>query len=314
MLPEVTIITPVLNGAATIERCIRSVAVQGVQVQHIIMDGGSTDGTVDILRANESRLAYWHSGPDGGQSHAINKGLKLAKGRIFNWLNADDTLELGALREVVDQMHDDVDVVVGTCVKMTADGKAVSRGKTSVFESTEQTLARYGMAQPSHFYRTEVIKEMGGVNENLHFTMDMDLWFRYLLKCGVDRVRSVDTILSRFYLMDDAKSQQYAAEMKAEHWGLMHGLLRSVDLPDALRNHLKRFPIPVKGDRGILPEHIDQSMLLAFLLEGMMPQAYADGDERLLRGLFTITWKAGLLDLTDVIAWQFRIERIRPRK
>jgi hypothetical protein len=237
----------------------------------------------------------------------------LAKGRIFNWLNADDTLELGALREVVDQMHDDVDVVVGTCVKMTADGKAVSRGKTSVFESTEQTLARYGMAQPSHFYRTEVIKEMGGVNENLHFTMDMDLWFRYLLKCGVDRVRSVDTILSRFYLMDDAKSQQYAAEMKAEHWGLMHGLLRSVDLPDALRNHLKRFPIPVKGDRGILPEHIDRRMLLAYLCEGMMPQAYADADEQLLSELFDIASDAGLIDFIDKIAWQFRIERIRPR-
>ncbi len=313
MLPEVTIVTPVLNGAATIERCIRSVAVQGVPVQHIIMDGGSTDGTVDIIRENESRLAYWHSGPDRGQSHAINKGLKLAKGRIFNWLNADDTLELGALQEVVDQMHDGADVVVGTCIKMTADGKAVSKGKTSVFETTEQTLARYGMAQPSHFYRTEVVRELGGVNENLHFTMDMDLWFRYLLKYGVDRVRSVDTILSRFYLTDDAKSQQYAEEMKAEHWGLIHGLLCSMDLPDALRNHLERFPIPEHGDRIALPEHVDRSMLLAYLCEGMMPQAYADADVQLLSELFDIASDAGLVDLIDKIAWQFRIERIRPR-
>jgi glycosyltransferase involved in cell wall biosynthesis len=305
MTPEVTIITPVLNAVGTIARCIRSVAAQGVAVQHIVMDGGSTDGTVDIIRGHEGSLAHWASTPDRGQAHAINKGLALAEGRTFNWLNADDVLEPGAMEDVLRSMTGGTDVVIGKCLKINEEGVITSSGGTSLFPSREKTIARYGMAQPSHFYRTEAVRELGGLNENLHFAMDMDLWFRYLLSKGVGRVSTTEAVLSRFSMNGNAKSQRQAEEMKAEHTGIIRSLYGPLSLPKTLQGHLKAFPIP-EGVEYVLPDGLDTRMLLAYLCEGMLPRAYADADGRLLHELLDIVSDAGLLKAKDRLLWQLR--------
>ena len=99
--PKITLVTPCFNSAKYIEQTILSIIKQDYEnLEYIIIDGGSTDGTVEIIQKYEDKIAYWVSEPDNGQSEAINKGIAKATGDIFNWVNADDYLESNALSQV----------------------------------------------------------------------------------------------------------------------------------------------------------------------------------------------------------------------
>ncbi len=105
--PKISIVTPVFNGASFIEACIQSVLSQDYpNLEYIIMDGGSTDGTAEIIRKFSSQLAYWESKPDRGQTHALNKGFARASGDIFGWLNADERYLPGTLDLVAPEAED----------------------------------------------------------------------------------------------------------------------------------------------------------------------------------------------------------------
>jgi len=309
-MAEFTIITPVLNGAAHIERCILSVARQNVAVQHIIMDGGSTDGTQDIIAQHAHLISFWESNADEGQSHAINKGLAMAEGRIVNWLNADDTLCDGALLKVAALMENDTDVVIGRCAHINMAGETVTVGGTQVFPTLEQTLGRYSMGQPSHFYRTSLLKELGGLNPALHYAMDMELWFRYLLRHGQRRMQVTDDVLSHFLLRDDAKSQQMAQAMEAEKYGVYHALLKGQKMPDALQKWLDGFPIPdnVAFEQDFA---LNWPRVLAHFALPLLPKAYAARDRALLHALLPSVNGAKLLSATDRFLWELRLLKIR---
>lgn len=243
-MPDFSVITPVLNQASTIEKCIESVASQKLDVQHIIIDGGSSDGTVDIIRKHEEKLAFWVSEPDLGQSHAINKGLKRATGTWFNWLNADDQLTEHALQTVLQTAKSDTQVVVGKCKHVNTDGETVAEGSARIWDSLEATLGNYSMGQPSVFYRTETVKQLGGLNENLHLCLDMDLWFRFLLKFGQERIQTTDAILSEFLVHEGGKSSSQLEKMRAEKYGIYHALLSDFELPEVIQLFISKFPIP----------------------------------------------------------------------
>ncbi|MCF8256663.1 MAG: glycosyltransferase [Flavobacteriales bacterium] len=307
---EFTIITPVLNGAAQISDCILSVAQQGVDVQHIVMDGGSADGTQDIIAQHAHLISYWESKADEGQSHAINKGLAMADGRIMNWLNADDTLCPDALLKVAERMDDATDVVAGRCAHVHLTGETVTVGGTLLFPTLERTLGRYSMGQPSHFYRTSVVKDLGGLNPALHYAMDLELWFRYLLRYGQGRVRIADDVLSRFLLRDDSKSQRMAKEMEAEKYGIFHSLLLGQDMPAPLQSWLGGFPIP--GNVRFGPEWpVQWQQVLAHFACPLLPRAYAQKDAALLRALLRTVNGAELLSATDRFLWELRLLKIR---
>lgn len=210
MPPRITIITPSFNQGQYLEQTILSVLDQGYpNLEYIIIDGGSTDNSAEIIRKYADRLAYWVSEPDRGQAHAINKGLEKATGDLFNWLNSDDYLEPGAL-EVLSTLatqHPEADVYCGfTKCFFEADGSTSHEYRMGVGKDVADTMLKVEMNQPGSFYRLDKVKAIGGVNESLRYVFDDELWFRYLAKYGTEQIAFSTKRWANFRLHGDSKS------------------------------------------------------------------------------------------------------------
>ncbi|MHA1368345.1 MAG: glycosyltransferase family 2 protein [Promethearchaeota archaeon] len=187
--PKVTIITPVYNGVQFIEESIRSVLMQDYpNLEYIIMDGGSTDGSVEIIRKYEPWLTYWESRKDRGQSHAINKGLARATGEFFNWQNADDILLPGTIFENVSIFEKNPHAVYVNRSQyqedmITRERKIKRFSKTSRMVLLEDALPaiRPGY-HPGGLMRRDVAIAAGGLDETFQVAMDLDLQLRMLLE------------------------------------------------------------------------------------------------------------------------------------
>ena len=181
-----SIVTPSFNQARYIESTIRSVLDQGFSdLEYIIIDGGSTDGSEEIIKKYENRLSYWISEKDNGQSHAINKGFSRASGEIIGWLNSDDMLFPGALQRVdrVFSENPEVDVIYSNGVWIDEFDRVIRKRKNGDFHFKTWL---YGMAdpfQPEVFYRRRVLEKGGYLNEEFHMLMDREWWIR-LAKSG----------------------------------------------------------------------------------------------------------------------------------
>lgn len=181
-----SIITPSFNQGRFIKATLDSILGQDYpQVESIVMDGGSTDETVDILRAYADPRLYWVSEPDRGQADAINKGLRRAKGDILAYLNSDDLYLPGTLRYVADTFaaHPEVDVICGRCQQVNADGETLPQ-KLALNPpiSIDRALRRkIFVPQPGVFWRRHVTEKIGLFDEMLHYALDHDYWVRMLL-------------------------------------------------------------------------------------------------------------------------------------
>jgi glycosyltransferase involved in cell wall biosynthesis len=177
--PLVSIVTPSFNKGSFIEETILSIRNQDYShIEHIVMDGGSKDGTLDILRKYEDRLT-WISEPDKGQSDAINKGWRLAKGEIIAYLNADDTYTPGAVEAAVRFLadHPDVDLVYGKCSIISDQGRVIGEcGEPYTLAGL--VAGPNPIPQPAAFFRRRVLDEVGYLDTGLHMAMDHDLWVR----------------------------------------------------------------------------------------------------------------------------------------
>lgn len=181
MYPKISIVTPSFNQAQYIEETILSVLNQGYpNLEYIIIDGGSTDGSVEIIKKYEHRLAYWISEKDKGQTDAINKGFLKCTGDIFNWLNSDDYLEPGALHRIGKLFTNPKINCVATKVSHFNE-----RGPTG----HEDDLQRYDSSiayqiytfnhQPGTYFRLRSISNYFPLPQQLHYTMDQFIWFCY---------------------------------------------------------------------------------------------------------------------------------------
>lgn len=232
--PRISIVTPSFNQAAFLEATIRSVLLQNYpNLDFIVIDGGSTDGSTEIIGAYSRYLSYHVSEKDDGQSHAINKGLARATGEIVAWLNSDDLYCPGALATVAQVLSRASGnyALAGHCVMLDATGQAVSvmRGRYAGYERLVSFWKGYEMHQPAIFWRREVVDRIGLLDESQHYIMDFDYWARIAV---IYDFVNLDRVLACAHYHKDAKTSdgfaRYYDELRANaprYWGSAWGWL-----------------------------------------------------------------------------------------
>ncbi len=175
---KVSIITPSYNQGKFIRDTINSVLDQRVEFEYIIMDGGSTDETISVLKEYEGKL-YWESKKDGGQADAVNQGIKKATGDIIGWLNSDDIYYKNTLNTIIEFFTDNptVNVVYGNAHHIDEQGKFIEEYYTEDFNYERLKDICY-ICQPSLFFRKSVVDKYGYLNDKLQYCMDYDYWLR----------------------------------------------------------------------------------------------------------------------------------------
>jgi glycosyltransferase involved in cell wall biosynthesis len=180
-LPLVSVVTPSLNQGRYIEDTVRSVLGQQYpRLEYLVVDGGSSDGTLGILERYHGALR-WISEPDAGQGAAVNKGFRLTSGDIVGWVNSDDIYEPGAISAAVDYLrqHPDTAMVYGDATHIDAEGREL--GPCSYVEPHDLQRLIHEVdyvVQPAAFFRRSVFEAVGGLDESLHWGMDYDLWLK----------------------------------------------------------------------------------------------------------------------------------------
>ena len=179
--PLVSIVTPSFNQARFLESTIRSVLEQGYpNIEYILVDGGSTDDSLDILQRYTDRFAWWVSEKDRGQTEAINKGFAHAKGEILAWLNSDDTYEPGAVSGAVEYLrdHPGVGLVYGDANLIDEDGRFIDRFPAAQTDYKHLRRGYVHIPQQAAFWRADLWKKVGPLDPSFFFAMDYDLWLR----------------------------------------------------------------------------------------------------------------------------------------
>ncbi len=226
---KISIITPSFNQAQYIEQTIDSVLSQNYpNLEYIIIDGGSDDGSVNIIKKYQKFLSYWISEADEGQSDAINKGISKASGDIINWLNSDDYYEPDALKTV--SYHFEDPSTTALCAKanhVCNNGfKKVSRGTDVYTNNLAKTMGWARIDQPETFFSRSAWEKVGLLNTNLHYLMDREWWIRYLFVFGLDGITISDDILVNFRLHDTSKTVSKSGKFQEDHDALFYGLAK----------------------------------------------------------------------------------------
>lgn len=193
MIPKISIVTASYNQGRFLEETIQSVLSQNYpNLEYIIIDGGSTDNSVKIIKKYEKFLGYWISEKDRGQSHAINKGLKKARGDILAYCNSDDVYLPGCFRSVVQYFHENpqTEFVYGDAYIINENGKIIDIKKEIAFDYKMACCIGFGLIvfDPSSFMRRIVLDKVSYLDESLHYIMDGDYFFRVAQCCKIEHV------------------------------------------------------------------------------------------------------------------------------
>lgn len=183
--PAVTVVIPSYNQAEFLKVALKSVFDQNVAVETIVVDGGSTDNSIEVIKEFESKLFWWRSCKDRGQAAAINEGVAKGRAPYVCWLNSDDLFLTGGLLKLIKALDnsDTAPAVYGKCLVVDKNGKKLKEYWTAPF--TERHLAnRCFIAQPATLIRRSAWNRVSGLDDKLHMSMDYDLWWRLYQKCG----------------------------------------------------------------------------------------------------------------------------------
>lgn len=294
-LTKISIITPSLNQGAFIEDTIQSVLNQNYSdLEYIIIDGGSTDNSVEIIKKYENQLAYWISEQDRGQSHALNKGFEKATGDIIAWINSDDYYLPKTFEYVIGlfEKHPEVDVIYGDVINFTPESDHYY--KVEEFESLD-FLSRIPIHQPGVFWRSKLLDEVGLLDEKLHFAMDYDLWMRMFFSY---KSMKLNKPLAKFRMHDGSKTTDAPPELYKECRNIVSRFFNTVASKDQL-NYLKELGLYCNPDNkkyelnitdlSFLPKAIDRYIYNYAIEE------HTFGDKKLSNKLLKVALKQGYI-------------------
>jgi glycosyltransferase involved in cell wall biosynthesis len=228
---KISIIIPSFNQGQFIEETLLSIINQeGVDKEIIVIDGGSTDDTVNVIKKYEKHISFWISEDDKGQSEAINKGFIRATGDIICWLNSDDLFEKDALSKVFAFFEKNED-------KMFVQGQVVNfsskEEKTIPAERVDdrEMIKRVAFHQPGVFWRRGILKDSGFIDESLYYCMDYDLWMRFYFNFELGYI---DEPLARFRIHDSSKTNDNPIKMYFEYRKIVCRFFNSVS-PESVK-------------------------------------------------------------------------------
>lgn len=234
MQPLVSIVTPSFNQAHYLEATIQSVlfAQEYPRIEYIVVDGASTDGSVDIIKKYKKYLAYWVSEKDSGQAEAINKGLARATGEIVAWLNSDDYYGPGAVSSIVKvfEEHPDVLMVYGDMLAVDDQGEAINVLKYRQL-SLEDLLCFQIIGQPAVFFRRSALEQTGLLDTTLHFLLDHHLWIRIAQQGQILHIPQT-WAAARYHA--EAKNRAKAARFGREAFRILDWARNQPDLTEAV--------------------------------------------------------------------------------
>jgi glycosyltransferase involved in cell wall biosynthesis len=226
--PRITVVTPSFNQDKYLEQTISSVLGQNYpNLEYMVIDGGSTDGSVEIIRKFQDGIAYWVSEKDRGQSHAINKGLERATGDIIAYLNSDDFYLDGTLQRVADYFvsRPEIDLIHGRCRIVDEGGAKIGEQVGSITRYEEMidcwdvwSRGLYFL-QPEVFWTRRIMDRIGLLREDLHWVLDYDYWLRILRGGGA--VGFVDYELAAFRRHTNQKTAQHLARSSNEQMSVV---------------------------------------------------------------------------------------------
>lgn len=216
--PKISIVTPSYNQGAFLEETIQSVLSQNYpNLEYIIIDGGSSDQSIEIIKKYESKLSYWVSEKDKGQSDAINKGFKKATGEIFYWLNSDDFLLPRSLEKIANyNWSKDLGLLVGI-------GEIINLKREIIYTPNYYTPIKTrdlfnwtdgkDFMQPASFFTKEAWSKCGPLNLDLNFCMDVDFWIKISKEFKIERINAT---IAHAYAHENAKTTAEVKQMKLE--------------------------------------------------------------------------------------------------
>ena len=209
--PRISVVTPSFNQGDFLEQTIRSVLLQDYpNLQYIVVDGGSTDRSREILEKYRDKISHIICEPDEGQSDAICKGLQLVDGEFFNWINSDDILMPGTLKELAHQCMADTDLYTFSVSVFGDDIDAYTMLNDNLSAKAILRDDRYSFSQPGLWFRTRQLRKCGGIDASLNYGFDWDLLIRYL--SGYPQVAYSPTIGAGFRLHHESKTAVEAAK------------------------------------------------------------------------------------------------------
>ena len=215
-LPKISLITPSFNQAKFLEETINSVLKQNYpNLEYIVMDGGSTDGSVEIIQRYSDQLSYWISEPDDGQTDALIRGFAKASGEILGWLCSDDVLEPNTLHEVSHffMSHPNADAVFGNSIWIDPEGSFIKSRKEHAFSRSILLYEHNFIPQPSTFWKNSLYHKVGGLNTDFDVAMDADLWLRF---AEVTDIHHVQKYWSRMRIYPEQKTYRLLNQREAE--------------------------------------------------------------------------------------------------
>ena len=253
-LPVITVIVPNLNGGKTLGKALASVLDQPYpKIELIVVDGGSTDNSLDVIREYEDSLSWWVSEGDRGQSHAINKGIAKSSGEVLNWLCSDDVLLPGSLSRVghVFMSHPEVDVLAGAGEIVFRDHRRRDYVESPSPAFLDLLPAYNGIVQQSCFWRKRILKRDPPLDEGLHYAMDVELWCHF--KAGNARWEFTPDILSCFVL-DVGTKTSTGGKKVARELEKVYLAYSSEKIPLTFWYRHLRYPFErlLRRDRGLL--------------------------------------------------------------